>query len=442
MLSTEENELVTRVGPGTLMGDLMRQYWVPALMSSELPTNDSDPVRVMLLGEKLVAFRDTQGQVGLLRHACPHRRAPLFLGRVEEGGLRCVYHGWKFDVTGACVDMPNEPPESDFKHKIKPAGYPCVEYGGLVWAYLGPRSEPPPLPSLEAFGFAAEDQFIQPGQQDANWLQIGEGDLDTVHAAFLHGGQLTSEDAVPGSFVEYSVKQRAVRYKLVDTDFGYTCGAYRPAGDPDHQYWRISHFLFPFYTLIPTGVLGLPGPVVMNVPMDDTHTMRYFVWSGPLASAYQAPAGKQVIFRYDDTPYLPNTSDWFGRWRRERNMANDFLIDREQQRRGETYTGLPGTETEDRAMTELMGPVLDRSEETLGSTDMAVIRLRRRLIAAAKALAEDGTTPPGVDDPKAYEQRAGGVVLHKDEDWLEATKDLRRTDIDHPELDQTMAAGA
>src|SRR6202035_5523681 len=146
-------------------------YWMPALMSSELPVNDSDPVRVMLLGEQLVAFRDTHGSVGLLRHACPHRRAPLFLGRVEEDGLRCVFHGWKFDVTGACVDMPNEPPESDFKHKIKPAGYRCAEYGGMVWAYMGPRAEPPPLPSFEQFDAANSDRYLRPVQVEANWLQ-------------------------------------------------------------------------------------------------------------------------------------------------------------------------------------------------------------------------------------------------------------------------------
>jgi phthalate 4,5-dioxygenase oxygenase subunit len=439
VLSKEDNELITRVGPGTPMGELMRQYWVPALMSSELPNNDSDPVRVMLLGEQLVAFRDTYGKVGLLRHACPHRRAPLFLGRVEEGGLRCVYHGWKFDVNGACVDMPNEPPESDFKHKIKPAGYPCVEHGGMVWVYLGPRSEPPPLPALEMFDLAPEEQVIRPELQEDNWLQIMEGDLDTVHAVFLHGGHLTLEDAVPGSFVEFSVKQRALRYKLVDTDFGYTCGAYRPAGDPDHLYWRIAHFLFPFYTLVPTGVLGLEKQVLISVPMDDTHTMRYLV--GPITKPYDIPEGKQVVLRNDDTGYLPNTTDWFGRWRRERNMANDYLIDRDEQRRGDTYTGLPGVATEDRAMTELMGPILDRSEEVLGSTDMSVIRLRRRFIGAAKALAEDGTPPPGVDDPELYGQRSGGVVLHKDDDWLEATKDLRRTDVEHLELDRNLAAG-
>src|SRR4051794_27155725 len=150
MLSKIDNEAVCRVGPGTPVGQLMREYWVPAMLSSELPRPDSDPVRVMLLDEKLIAFRDSSGQVGLIQNHCPHRGASLFFGRNEEAGLRCVYHGWKFDVAGNCVDMPNEPAESDFKSKVKAMAYPCVERNGLVWAYLGPRSTPPSLPDLEA----------------------------------------------------------------------------------------------------------------------------------------------------------------------------------------------------------------------------------------------------------------------------------------------------
>src|SRR5918911_564382 len=149
MLSKEDNELVTRVGPGTPMGKLMREYWLPAMLSSELPRPDSDPLRVLLLGEQLIAFRDTNGQVGLIQNHCPHRGASLFFARNEEAGLRCVYHGWKFDVEGNCVDMPNEPAESDFKTKVKAVAYPCRERGGIVWTYMGPRSDPPPLPGLE-----------------------------------------------------------------------------------------------------------------------------------------------------------------------------------------------------------------------------------------------------------------------------------------------------
>src|ERR671924_877367 len=136
MLSAEENDLLTRVGPTTPMGELIRQYWIPALMSSELPAPDGPPLRVRLLGENLIAFRTTSGSVGLLAHACPHRGASLFFGRNEAEGIRCVYHGWKFDVTGRCVDMPSEPPESTFRDKVRATTYPCVERKDVVWAYL------------------------------------------------------------------------------------------------------------------------------------------------------------------------------------------------------------------------------------------------------------------------------------------------------------------
>ena len=183
MLKQEENDLITRCGPGTPMGGLMREYWVPAMLSSELPRADSDPVRVLLLGEQLIAFRDTNGKVGLVANNCPHRGASLFFGRNEEAGLRCVYHGWKFDVAGNCIDMPNEPAESDFKSKIKAVAYPCQERGGIVWTYMGPRKDPPPLPDLEAN--AMEGATATAFQLECNWLQILEGDIDTTHVGFL-----------------------------------------------------------------------------------------------------------------------------------------------------------------------------------------------------------------------------------------------------------------
>jgi phthalate 4,5-dioxygenase len=439
MLSAEDNELLTRVAPGTPMGALMRQYWLPALLSSELPDGDCDPVRLMLLGEKLVAFRDTSGRVGLLRHLCPHRGAPLFLGRNEDNGLRCVYHGWKFDVTGRCVDMPNEPPESDFKRKIKPAGYPCVERGGVVWAYLGPRAEPPPLPALEALDTPPEERVILPLMVNCNWLQVVEGGLDTVHVSFLHAGHVRPQDAPPGSFLEHITRDRTLRYKVCDTDYGYICGAYRPAGD-EHYYWRIAQFLFPFYAMVPTGVLGAKVETLMTVPLDDAHTMQYAILRKGTGT-YIAP-GQTVGLLPDLTPLLPNSTDWLGRFRSTKNTANDYLIDREAQRRGDSFTGISGFVHEDLAMTEQMGPILDRSIEHLGTTDMAVIRLRRRLISAARALAETGTVPPCVDDPTLYQQRAGGVVLPRDADWMNVTEELRRAGLAHPGLDLTISGGA
>lgn len=439
MLSREENELVTRVGPGTPMGQMMREYWVPALLSSELPKPDSGPIRVLLLGEKLVAFRDSAGRVGLLPHNCPHRGMSLFFGRNEDNGLRCAYHGWKFDVEGRCLDMPSEPPESDFKNKVRPQGYPVVERGGVVWTYLGTRQDPPPMPGFEHLDAPPEQQRASALMRDCNWLQALEGDIDTSHVGFLHAGQNVPEDAAPGTFLEYALRDRAPRYKVMNTEYGVSYGAYRPAGNDDELYWRIGHFLFPFYVMVPVGVLGLGGGVRAWVPMDDEHTMSFIVATNRGRRAAR-PSGQRFARQFTQE-MLPNTNGWLGRFRTVQNEENDYLMDREKQRQGESFTGIDNLSAEDGAATESMGRIYDRTQERLGTSDMMVIRVRRRLIAAANDLATRGVTPPGVDDPEVYLQRSGGVVLPKDADWFEATKDLRRAGVQHPDLDPAISGG-
>src|SRR5437763_16561685 len=228
MLNPAENEALCRVGRGTLTGDLLREYWVPALLSSELPQPDSDPVRVLLLGEKLIAFRDSNGTPGLIQNHCPHRGASLFFGRNEEAGLRCVYHGWKFDTSGNCIDMPNEPAESDFKQKVKGVAYPTQERGGIVWAYLGPRATPPSLPDLEGNMLPGAQAWAY--QQPANWFQILEGHIDTAHVSFLHYGGIQPEAVPPASFSEYQLRQRSAHFEVLDTERGASYAPRRPAG--------------------------------------------------------------------------------------------------------------------------------------------------------------------------------------------------------------------
>ena len=351
MLNKNDNETVCRVGPGTPMGRLMREYWVPALLSRELPRSDSDPVRVMLLGEKLIAFRDSTGQVGLIQNHCPHRGASLFFGRNEEAGLRCVYHGWKFGVDGTCVDMPNEPAESDFRSKVKAVAYPTRERGGIVWAYLGPRATPPPLPNLEANTLPDGQGVVQAVMRECNWLQALEGDIDTSHLGFLHHGAKSPADYRAGTFAYYTVYDRAPRYQVVDTDYGAMYAAYRPAGD-GQAYWRYAQFLFPFYVMIPSGVMGLQIWTRAWVPIDDEHVMFFsmhhantFAQRGlppravdPDAASPTAEAAALAI----PMRMLPDTSDWLGRFRLVQNSANDYLIDRGKQRRAEDYTGIPG----------------------------------------------------------------------------------------------------
>ncbi|GAC1326459.1 MAG: Rieske 2Fe-2S domain-containing protein [Chloroflexota bacterium] len=447
MLTREENEALCRVGPGTLMGNLLREYWVPAALSSELSTPESDPVRILLLGEHLIAFRDTTGTVGLLAHTCPHRGASLFFGRNEEVGLRCVYHGWKFDVTGACIDMPNEPAESDFKSKVRARAYPTRERNGIVWAYLGPRPTPPPLPHLEG-NMLPDNWQVTAIQRECNWFQALEGDIDTSHFSFLHAGAMDVSTQRAGTFSYYMLADRAPRYSVVDTDFGTMYGAFRDTED-GRRYWRVANFLFPFWTMPPQGILGHKVTARGWIPMDDTHTM--FLMMGPKprrlathdaeraapldrANEGAAPAGPWNRMQ-------PNTTDWLGRFRLAANGDNDYMIDRDKQRRNsgmDDFTGIQGIHLQDQAVTESEGTLYDRSAEHLASSDMMIIRVRRRLLLAAHALAEQGVTPPGIDDPNVYGARAGGVFLPHNAEWLEATEHLRRGFVTHPELDPTV----
>jgi len=419
------------------MGQFMRQYWLPAALAGELPEPDGRPLRVRLLGENLIAFRDSRGEIGLLPDNCPHRGASLFFGRNEESGLRCVYHGWKFDVAGRCVDMPNEPAESNFKDKVRASAYPCRERAGIVWAYMGPRETPPPLPDLEPNMLADGEWTVSAAMRECNYFQALEGDIDTSHAQFLHWGSVRTEDARPGTFLYYRVQDRAPHYAVVDTDFGTMYGAYRPA-EANNDYWRIACFLFPFYVMIPTGLLGHQILVRAWVPMDDTHTMYISMARrqnrGPRDRASADNNNSAVV----GMPYDEPESDWFGRFRLRPNAHNDYFIDRGKQKLKENYTGIDGVHVQDQAITESEGAIFDRSIEHLGSSDAMIIRTRRRLMNAARAHAEAGTVPPGVDDPAVYGVRAGGVILPRDADWLGATKDLRRGFVAHPDLDPSI----
>ncbi|HLF76862.1 MAG TPA: Rieske 2Fe-2S domain-containing protein [Dehalococcoidia bacterium] len=429
MLSNEENDLLCRVGPGTPMGDLMREYWMPAVRSDELPAPDCAPVRVRLLGENLIAYRATSGKVGLLADACPHRGASMFFGRNEEEGLRCVYHGWKFDAAGTCVDMPSEPAESNFKNKVHIRAYQCAERNGIIWAYMGPREVPPPLPDIEANLLCQGPHQISILYRPCNWMQGLEGEMDTVHAAFLHFGASRSDDAKPGSFDYYHFRQRDAKFVTVETDYGVANGAYRPA-EEDSYYWRVTQILFPFYHMIPGGTLGSAIRIGAYVPMDDDHHMQWeigvFKPNGePMTTAGEARAAPVTGGRSRDTVWLPNTTDWYGRFNLDQNMANDYQIDREAQRTWQSYTGIRGIRQQDMAMTETMGTIYNRSREHLGTTDAFIIRVRRKLIAAAKAHRDQGIIPYQIDHPEVYRQRSGEMVLSRSQTWWDGYLALR-----------------
>jgi phenylpropionate dioxygenase-like ring-hydroxylating dioxygenase large terminal subunit len=419
------------------MGNLMREYWIPGLLSTELATPDCAPLRLRLLGEDLIAFRATSGAVGVIQNACPHRGASMFFGRNEEEGLRCVYHGWKFDVTGACVDMPSEPNESNFKNKVRTKAYPSIERNGVIWTYMGSREVPPPLPNLEPNMVDGEIRFGKV-LRECNWMQALEGDIDTSHFNFLHAR--VRQTPSPGTFEYYMERDKSPKYAVTDTEIGTSYGAYRPA-EPGTNYWRIAHFLFPFYTMIPTGVMGAEIRVRAWIPADDNNTL-WFEMVAPRATTSVTGSGTRVVpedsrRRVPPRPleYAEDTTDWLGRWRLAANGRNDYNLDRAAQLDGSSYTGIDtgGALLQDQAVTESMGTVYDRSSEHLGTSDSMVIRTRRRLISAAVAHRDDGEIPPGVDNPTLYETRSGGAVIPVNADWLEATADIRRAFVKHPD---------
>lgn len=433
MLSRDENELLCRVGPGTPMGELFRQYWLPAMQSAELEP-DGDQVRVMLLGEELIGFRDTNGCVGLIQNACPHRAASLFFARNEDCGLRCIYHGWKFDVTGACVDMPSEPPSSNFKDRIRARAYPTVERGGVIWAYLGPREQPPPLPDLE--GNMADGASVHTEIRNCNWVQALEGDIDTVHFSWLHVGHIRPEDAI-GDFMRYQTAERSPVFSVLSTEWGTSYAAFSSATEEEY-YTRMAHFLMPCYTMIPQGLVMANRQVRAWVPMDDDHVIWFMMAAPPLVPDSMlatvsgvAPAGRPGGGGHE---LAPRGTGWYDRFQPVAEAANDYLLDRDQWRRGVTFTGLPSVTIEDHAVTESMGTIVNRSQEHLGTSDVMIVRTRRRLIEAAELLQKDGAVPPGVDDPEVYRQRSGGLLLNKTRrgEWFELTRDARTAFVDNP----------
>jgi len=425
MTMAKDGMELTRVGPGTVMGALMRCYWLPALKSSELVA-DGPPVRVMLLGEKLIAFRDSQGRVGVMDHRCPHRCASLFLGRNEENGIRCIYHGWKFDVAGNCVDMPSVPPP-DFKQKVKAKAYHAVERAGVVWVHMGEKAEAPPLPGFEILDMPADEVQISFIMRECNFLQAIEGELDTSHFGFLHAGHVDPDELAENEPIRYTITDRAPRYHLRDAPWGTQYCGYRPAA-PGSTYWRFANFLFPCWTQAPNGEFATHMHARGWVPLDDGHTMYVFLFWKKAVSAMSLP---QPAYK-DGTPVggtgranklLPNTTDWLGRFRMEANPSNDWKIDRVAQQSGAIYSGIDGIHLQDQAITESMGPIVDHTWEHLAPSDQMITRTRRRLLMAARALRDQGVAPPGAEDPSVYRARSGYLVTNDNEndknEWQE-----------------------
>src|SRR5690348_15607968 len=420
MTTERESRELTQVGPGTVMGDLMRRYWLPAAKSSEL-VRDGAPLRLMLLGEKLIAFRDSAGRVGVMDHRCPHRCASLFLGRNEEGGLRCIYHGWKFDVNGNCLDMPSLPPPG-FKQKVKARAYKVVERAGVVWVYMGSRHEAPPLPGFEVLDLPEAEIKVSFIQRDCNYLQALEGEIDTSHFGFLHAGHVDPDDLTQEEPILHTIINRAPEYHLAETAWGTQYAGYRKA-KPGQTYWRFGNFLFPFWTQAPNGEFASHMHARAWVPLDDTHTMFVFIWWKRAVSAMSLPQpafkdGRPIGGTSRGNTFLPNTSNWLGRWRLDANADNDWKIDRTAQQDGTIYSGIDGIHLQDQAITESMGPIVDYTWEHLAPSDQMITRTRRRLLMAARALRDQGVAPPGAEDGRVYRGARSGYLVSSDaDDW-------------------------
>nr|WP_205964553.1 Rieske 2Fe-2S domain-containing protein [Ramlibacter agri] len=435
---------MTRVGPGTAMGDLMRRYWLPALASSELQA-DGDPVRLLLLGEKLIAFRDSQGRVGVMDHRCPHRCASLFFGRNEADGLRCVYHGWKFDVEGNCLDMPNVQNGAAMKARVHAKAYKAAERSGLVWVYMGPQDDVPPLPRMEAALIPEGEVSVRFVQRACNWLQALEGDIDTSHFGFLHAGHAQPEDFQDDHPMRHTVTNRAPEYHVADTPWGTSYGAYRLEGD-GRMSWRVANFMFPFWTQAPNSDFLTNVAVRGWVPMDDEHTMVVMLSWKKSPGAYTGMPlknGQPIPGFAPAVDYLPNTTDWHGRWRPRARAGNDYEIDRDAQRRNEIYTGIRMVFMQDQAVTESMGPITDHAFEHLVPSDQMVVRTRRRVLKAAQALREQGTLPPGVRDPQVmWDARSGSFHTPAAADWQQAYREQLQAAIRVPTAEREHVPGA
>jgi phthalate 4,5-dioxygenase oxygenase subunit len=421
MLKQEINELLTRTGPGTEMGDLFRQYWIPALLAEELAEPGSPPVRVKLLSERLIAFRDNAGNYGLIDEFCAHRGASLWFGNNElaEGespGLRCAYHGWKYDVTGQCVEVPSEPDNSTFCRKVKLTSYPLVKVGDVLWTHMGDPAQRPDLPEYEFCTVPPEQTYTSKRWQESNWLQALEGGIDSSHVSWLHSAGLKNDPLFKGSKGnEYNLNDMRPFFEVVDSEGGLFVGVRRNA-EEGHYYWRITPWVMPAFTMVPPRA-DHPVHGHFWVPIDDENCWVYTFDYLPVRALTDAERRAMKAGQGVHNEYEPG-----GTYRPLQNKDNDYLMDRAAQRRGETFSGIKGIAMQDASLQESMGPIVDRSKERLVSADSGIIKARRKLVAAAVELREKGIVPPGVDT--AHQRvRSVATVLPQDASFLDACKD-------------------
>ncbi len=363
---------------------------------------------MQILGEKLLAFRDTDGEVGLIDEFCSHRGVSLYFGRNEENGIRCAYHGLKFARSGECVDVPSAP---DLCKNMGIKAYPCIERAGVVWAYMGPQDKQPAAPEVEWCTLPASQVFVSKRLQECNYLQAMEGGIDTSHVSYVHRFEVDDDPMHRGTKANDYIKADGnVIFEIEKSDCGLTLYG-RRNGEPDSYYWRITQWLFPWYTLIPPfGEHALGGHVW--VPIDDEHCWAWsinFHPNKPLSAEERRhmEEGRGIHCQYEP-----------GTFRTKANKDNDYLIDRRAQQEKRAYSGVFGIAVQDASLQESMGPIQDREHEKLLPTDRAIVMARRMLYDAATAL-EAGVEPPALD-AGTQRVRAAGVLLDrqaKPQEW-------------------------
>ncbi len=410
MLSKEDNQLLTQTDPGTPMGDMFRRYWIPALRSEEL-AKDGKPQRVKLLGEELVAFRDTEGKVGLIDERCPHRGTSLYYGINAGCGIRCMYHGWKFDTEGNCTEIPSEPTDGKFRQSIKLKNYPVKEVSGIIWTYMGPEEHMPPFPEFYWLGLPEESKLIERVWQECNYAQAMENDLDFVHAAFLHRAhqEQNVQEGILSSDLGIDpdhplVKNPPVKQAVQDANYGKRCIAVGIGTEEKNAFMEI-HYIFPFYTY-PPRFGGEDGMWHAFIPRDDHSTWTWdvqFTHKGTIdVAAQHARRGLDLDENY----------------RKKISMENEYHQDRELQKTG-NFTGIRGIANQDHAATETMGTIVDRSRERLGTSDIPIIHMRRLLLTQAKAF-RDGKEPLKLDNKSLKTLYSDGLYDDNKKTWQEA----------------------
>jgi phthalate 4,5-dioxygenase oxygenase subunit len=448
MLSQEDNEFITDTNPGSPMGNLFRRFWLPVALAEELPGPDCVPLRVQVLGEKLVAIRDTSGRVGLFDAFCPHRGAPLFFGRNEENGLRCVYHGWKFDVEGACVDLPSTEEGDAFKNKIHIKAYPCIEAGDLIWAYMGPEEKQPPFPEFPWTKLPSDHRHVAKFRLECNYLQAMEGDYDPVHASYLHStflqptgalnapigtvyrspanrgfGNSNPEEPFPRAVGDRRMtdeRARAVTTTLEDDQAAVLSVQLRNQPDGNVMASVGVTWWMPVFC---TAGNALPGHLSSNmrVPIDNESMMFYRLrWSWNPITAAELHEYKHGGWTHPEM--IPGT------WKTKDNVFNDYNVDRVAQRNF-SYTGIKTFPLQDIAMMEQQwGPIADRTQEHLASSDVAIIKIRRRLLKAARDLA-DGVEPTEPWHPETYHMHREVASGATAEEAIALAKSKASTDL-------------